>query len=121
MSKSINIRFPSELENAINELRGDVTFSAWVKRAVIQRIERESSADTSTLETKQGRPVVDKNPDNGKRTTREERIELIRDCYNRGLDYKQTSFWLNEKGYLSERGSFTPNSVRAIAKRSGIS
>lgn len=57
----------------------------------------------------------------GKRTTTEEREKLIRNCYNRGLDYKETATWLNENGYLAQRGEFTPNSVRSIAKRAGIS
>ncbi|MDD1829925.1 hypothetical protein LRP52_48200 [Photobacterium sp. ZSDE20] len=52
-----------------------------------------------------------------KKTTQTEREQLIRDCYAQGMDYKQTSDWLNEEGYLAQRGAFTPNSVRSIAKR----
>ncbi len=120
MSKSVTIRFPDDLEQAVNELKGDVTFSAWVKRAVIQRVERETgNTDTAALETKQGRPqVATESIQTGKqRTTFDQRVELVRECYSNGLDYKQTAAWLNEKGYLPQRGTeFTPNSVRGIAK-----
>ena len=42
-----SIRFEHDIFEDVEELRGDVSFAMWVKRAVIQRIERERIAAES--------------------------------------------------------------------------
>lgn len=55
-----------------------------------------------------------------KATTKTQRVELIRECYEKGMNCDETVMWLNKNGYTSQRGPFTANSVRSIVKRNGI-
>ncbi|MGR5254500.1 recombinase family protein [Vibrio astriarenae] len=106
------IRFKKEMIESVDSIRGDVTFAAWVKRAVIQRLEREG------VEVAEPNKPMVQHDEQAKRTTQEQREQLINDAFNRGLDYKQVSEWLNQQGYKPQRGEqFTPNSVRGIRSR----
>ena len=42
---TITISLPDEMVNTLDIVRGDVPRSAWIRRAVGERLERESSAD----------------------------------------------------------------------------
>lgn len=113
-----DIRIDKKLLVLIDSVRGDVPFSTWIKRAAIQRLANEGH--TAQEPDHQHISVIEKQAETnqiGKRTTFEERVELVRQCYDNGLGYRETAKWLNDKGYLPQRGSeFTPASVRGVAK-----
>jgi hypothetical protein len=96
------------------------------KQSLEDRVTKlESQIKNITLsyeENKKTTHVIQKITDTarGEKTTLEQRENLIRECYANGLNYKETTAWLNEQGYLAQRGPFTANSVRSIAKRLGI-
>jgi len=122
-----DMRIENELLDLVNTVRGDVPFAAWVKRAIIMRLENEGHVLTCTDTTARNSTSADAersadsstNKDRtSKPTTQEQREALIKECYDNGLDYKQTADWLNKNGYRPQRGStFSPNSVRSIKAR----
>lgn len=39
--KNINLPIPADLLKAIDKLRGDVPRTAWIRRAILERLERD--------------------------------------------------------------------------------
>ena len=111
-----NIRFKHELIEQIEQHKDPlIPFGAWVQQACREKLERETLHVSTPMHMT---TPVDTCKEQVKiKTTQEQREKLISECYSKGMSAQSTADWLNSQGYLSQRGEFTKNSVRGIAKR----
>ena len=108
------IRIPFDMLEAINNQRGDTSFSEWVKGAITAKL---SPPATTPKETKPTTPIKELESPEAILNGKDNRAELKADAISLFANHTDEEIAINwnSKGYLSARGDgFSKNSVRNI-------
>lgn len=106
-----DMRVEKELLSMIDSVRGDVPFSAWVKRAAIMRLENEGHTVQVQKESKLPEP---KNNSSNKEALKEKALKL----QSEGYTHQQITDIFNDEGLMSLTGKeWTRGSVGNLLRK----